>query len=97
MMLRSARILHLNVALSLDTITAIRRDIAADHDPPLEVVGVASSDGGSDRVELLVTIVGCHQEPCVLMLNLTRAETSQFERELKDKLREKLADHRRQT
>jgi len=84
------------VALSLDTITAISRDIAAGHDPPLEVVGVASSDGGSDRVELLVTIVGCHQEPCILMLNLTRAESSQFERELKDKLREKLADHRRQ-
>ena len=84
------------MALSLDTITAISRDIAADHDPALQVVGVASSDGGSDRVELLVTIVGCHQEPCILMLNLTRAETSQFERELKDKLREKLADHRRQ-
>ena len=84
------------MALSLDTITAISRDIAAGHDPPLEVVGVASSDGGSDRVELLVTIVGCHQEPCILMLNLTRAESSQFERELKDKLREKLADHRRQ-
>jgi hypothetical protein len=84
------------VALNLDTIAAISRDITADHDPPLEVVGVASSDGGSNRVELLVTIVGCHQEPCVLMLNLTRTEASQFEREFKDKLREKLADHRRQ-
>ena len=87
------------MALNLDTIAAISRDITADQDPPLEVVevvGVASSDGGSDRVELLVTIVGCHQEPCVLMLNLTRTEASQFEREFKDKLREKLADHRRQ-
>jgi hypothetical protein len=83
------------LTLNLDTITAISRAIAADHDPRLEVVGVASSDGGSDRVELLVTIVGCHQEPCILMLNLTRTETSQFERELKLKLREKLAGHRR--
>jgi len=83
------------LALNLDTVTAISRVVTADHDPPLEVVGVASSDGGSDRVELLVTVVGCHQEPCVLMLNLTRTETSQFEHELKAKLREKLADHRR--
>lgn len=83
------------MSLSLDTITSIGRDIAAANDPPLELVGVASSDGGSDRVELLVTIVGCHDEPCVLMLNLTRTETSQFERELKDKLREKFADHQR--
>jgi len=83
------------VTLDLDTITAISRAIAAAHDPSLEVIGVASSDGGSDRVELLVTIVGCHQEPCILMLNLTRTETSQFERELRLKLRKKLADHRR--
>jgi hypothetical protein len=83
------------LTLDLDTITAISRAIAADNDPRLEVIGVASSDGGSDRVELLVTLRGCHQEPCILMLNLTRTEPSQFERELRLKLREKLADHRR--
>ncbi len=83
------------MTLDLDTITAISRTIAADHDPRLEVIGVASSDGGSDRVELLVTIVGCHQEPCILMPNLLRTEASAFERELKLTLREKLTDHKR--
>jgi len=81
--------------LSIDAVTELSRDVAAEYDSRLEVIGVASTAGESSRVEVFVTVRGCHQEPCVLMLNLTRTETSQFEHELKAKLREKLADHRR--
>ena len=67
--------------LTIDTITRISRQIAADYDPRLHVIGVASTDGESGRVELLVTIRGCHEEPCVIMLNVTRLGRESFERD----------------
>jgi hypothetical protein len=59
------------MTLSADTITEISRSVAAEHSPDIEVLGVVSSEGGSDRVELLITITGCHTEPCRFLINLT--------------------------
>jgi len=58
--------------LSIDAVTTLSRDVAAEYDSRLEVVGVTSTAGDNSRVEVLVTVRGCHQEPCVLMVNLTR-------------------------
>ena len=79
--------------MSLVDVTRISRDIAADYDRRLQVIGVASSDAESGRVELLVTIHGCHRDPCVIMLNVSRTGQSEFERDLHDKFRHALASH----
>jgi hypothetical protein len=79
--------------LSIDTVTALSRDVAAAFDPRLHVIGVASADGESGRVEVLVTVRGCHREPCVLMVNLTRQGHDAFERDLREQLRRALVTH----
>ena len=80
-------------ALSIETVTALSRAVAAEYDPSLQVVGVASTNGESGRVELLATIRGCHQEPCVIMLNVTRLGEGAFEKDLREKFRDALASH----
>jgi hypothetical protein len=79
--------------LTLDTITALSRAVAGAYDERLRVVGVTSTDGESGRVELIVTIHGCHVDPCIIMLNVTRSRREAFERELRDKFRDALASH----
>ena len=82
------------MTLSLQQVTQISRAIV-EAEKDLDLIGVASTDGASGRVELLVTIAGCHAGPCVLMLNLTRGERAAFERELRTKLHEALSTHTR--
>ncbi|HEU5258803.1 MAG TPA: hypothetical protein VFU28_22600 [Vicinamibacterales bacterium] len=79
--------------LSIDTVTALSRDVAAEYDSRLEVIGVASTAGESSRVEVFVTVRGCHPEPCILMVNLTRQGHQAFERDLRDNLRRALMTH----
>jgi hypothetical protein len=79
--------------LTLEEVTKISHAIAQEYGGQLEVTGVAATDGGTDHVELLVTITGCHDEPCVLMLNLTRVDSEAMERELRARLGEALATH----
>ena len=79
--------------LSIDTVTALSRDVAAEYDSRLEVIGVASTAGESSRVEVFVTVRGCHHEPCVLMVNLTRQGHQAFERDLRDNFRRALVAH----
>jgi hypothetical protein len=84
------------MSVNLDRITEISRAVAVEHFPTLEIVGVTSGDGGSDRVEILATITGCHQDPCRVVVNVSRAEPDAFERELRTKLHEALIHHRAQ-
>src|SRR4030095_16389379 len=41
--------------LSIDAVTALSREVAAEYDSRLEVIGVASTAGESSRVEVFVT------------------------------------------
>jgi len=79
--------------LSIESITEISRAVASRHRGGFEVIGVTSTEGGSDRVELLLTIRGCHTGPCRLSLNVNRADGEEFERDLTAKLDEALRDH----
>jgi hypothetical protein len=81
------------MSLPLDAIAELSRRIAAEYDAAFDVLGVVSTVGGSDHVEVLVTIAGCHDEPCRLLINLSRAEATTLERELRSKLGEALAAH----
>ena len=79
-----------HMTLNPDSVTALSREIARQVDPRFEVLGVTSIDGGSDRVELLVTLKGCHREPCTVMVNVSRADQQQ----LRETLHQALANHR---
>jgi hypothetical protein len=81
------------MSVPLDVVTSISRDVIAQVRGDLELLGVVSTDGGSDRIELLVTVAGCHSEPCRLALNVTRADAAAFEDELRTKLRHALISH----
>ena len=83
------------MTLDIDTITRTVSSFLREHGRALELVGVASTEGGSGRVELLITVKGCHHEPCRLLVNVTRADQVTFERELRSKLAEVLATHGR--
>jgi len=75
--------------MSLDaaTITELSRAIAEDYDDTeVEVVGVAATHGGSDRVELLVTMSDSSDGRRVHMLNLTRTRKADFERDFRNRL-----------
>ena len=84
---------RLDMSINLDRVTAISREVAADVDPRLNVVGVTATEGGGVRVELLVTISGCHAEPCIHLLNVSRAEPDALERDVRAQLQRALASH----
>ncbi len=79
--------------LSLSELTQIAVTVAREHHPELTIVGVASTDPDTSRVELLVTVRGCHEDPCDLLLNLPRHERTRFEAELSTQFRETLQAH----
>jgi hypothetical protein len=79
--------------LSVESITEISRAVAHEHDGDLHIVGVTATDGGTDRAEILVTIGGCHHEPCRFLVNVTRADREQLEEELTQKLDDALRKH----
>jgi hypothetical protein len=81
--------------LNITSLTDISRGVAAEIDPRLRVIGVASTDGDSGRAELFVTIEGCHDDPCVVMVNVTRVGHTAFERDVRERFEAALAAHRR--
>ena len=83
--------------LTLEEVEDISRRTASTYAADLTLVGVAATDGGADHVELLVTVSGCHAEPCMLMLNVVRTDRESLERDLTAGLREAVARHRTQT
>ena len=59
----------------------------------MDVIAVTATEGGTDRVEVFLTIGGCHREPCQFVVNVTRADRSRFEREFRGKLTDALQKH----
>lgn len=77
----------------MDEIAAISRSVALEHGRALQVAGVTSTEGGSDRVEILVTLMGCHQDPCRIIVNVSRADRVVLESELRAVLRRAVSEH----
>lgn len=78
----------------LDEVNTISRAVVLEHGPGVTVDGVTFSDGGSDRVEILVSIADCHSGPCRVSVNVTRSASADFEREFRAKLGEALEKHK---
>jgi hypothetical protein len=79
--------------LSQDEIAVISRDVVRSFPRALDLIGVTASDGGSNRVEIMVTVKGCHDQPCRLLLNLSRGDRKSLESELRRKLQDQLRTH----
>lgn len=67
--------------------------VASDYREALGVANVATIEGGGERVEILVTLTGCHEGGCRVMVNVSRADRQTFEAELRSKLREAIEKH----
>ena len=78
--------------MPLEELTSRIRAVAVEYSGSVNVAGVLASDGESDHVELLLTLTGCHQEPCTVMVTLPRDHEA-FEAALREQVREALAAH----
>jgi hypothetical protein len=81
------------MAATLDLIADISRSVALELGRGLDVATVAATGDGSGRAEVLVTITGCHQAPCRFLINVSRADGAEFEREFRSKLQDALQRH----
>ena len=79
--------------LDLERVTDISRQVASSVDDRLNILSVSATEGGGNRVELLVTVEGCHREPCRHLFNVTRADADDVEDELRSKLHTALTGH----
>jgi hypothetical protein len=70
------------MALSIEDIHQIGSRIAAEYGSDIDVLCVASNQGGEGRVEVLVTIAG-ERQPDRVLLNLARTNRETFERTLR--------------
>jgi len=58
--------------MTVSAITRIAESAARRTAPQLEVIGVTINAGGSDYVEILFDIRGCHRDPCQVVLGVFR-------------------------
>ena len=77
--------------LSLDDVAALCHQIARGVDDRLHVSNVLLTTGGTDRIELLVTVDDRPDESCRHLLNVTRVAPDDLARELGPKLRRALS------
>ena len=81
------------MSMSLDDITTMSRQVALQHGRGLDVLAVTKVGDDSERVEVLVTVRGCHTEPCRFLVNVTRADEEEFRRDFRLKLTDALQKH----
>jgi hypothetical protein len=81
------------MAINVDTITALTQEVISQQGRALDVVTVTTTGGDSQRVEILVTVTGCHKDPCRFILNVSRADSQEFAREFRTKLSGALLKH----
>jgi hypothetical protein len=82
------------VSLTLSDVRRIAADVAKQQDPPLEVMGATPAEGDSAYAEVMLTIRGCHVEPCRMLIGVSRDAS---EPECRRVLQERLQQHRTAT
>lgn len=80
------------MAVTLETLTELSREVVHEQASQLEVVAV-TTEGDTARAEVLVTIHGCHRDPCLIVVNVTRADGDEFARDFRAKLRDAMRKH----
>jgi hypothetical protein len=76
-----------NPQLTLDAITRIATEVALEHSPPVRVFGTVLTTPGSEYVEVVVNIEGCHEDPCQLQLSVFRnVDVATLRKQISDQL-----------
>jgi hypothetical protein len=79
----------------VESVRRIAQDAAREQSRMLKVAGVVLGAGGSDYVELLVTIEGCRADPCQLSLGVFRnVSEAALKHAVSEQLRRHLEAHR---
>jgi hypothetical protein len=82
------------MALSLEDVRRIADEVIRQENPAMQVLAATTAEGGSDYTEIIVTVLGCHTEPCRLILGLNRqASEPVFRRTVAEKFRQHLKEH----
>jgi hypothetical protein len=80
--------------LMLMTLVDVRRiasEVISKGYPTLELLGVTTAEGGSRYSEIILSIRGCHSEPCQLIVGVNRdAPEAAFRRHMDERFREHL-------
>jgi hypothetical protein len=84
------------MTLDLLEIKDVSQSVAREHNRGLRVISVATLDGPTDRVELRVTLDGCHRQPCELFVNVSEADGQEFACELRRNLHDAISLHSRE-
>ncbi len=80
---------------TLDEVAAIARDVGRGQEPALDVVAVTGREGGGESAEVILTVRGCQQDPCTVVVGVDRTGTVEHLREnLTMSLRRHLDEHR---
>ena len=80
--------------IRVSAISRIAEAAAQRTSPHLEVTGVTINAGGSDYVEILFNIRGCHRQPCQVVLGVFRnLAESALESAIADQLRAHVDEH----
>ncbi len=83
------------MAFSLNEVSTIAREVGKAQDPPLEVVAVTGREGAGESAEVILTVRGCRDEPCVVVVGVDRtASVEEVRTDLVDHLRRHLDEHR---
>lgn len=61
--------------LNIEEVRRIAQDVAAAHDPNLNVLAAMTAEGGSDYIEVLVVDTACGGEPCRFIVGADRTTT----------------------
>jgi hypothetical protein len=82
------------MSLKLSDVRRIAGEVAREQFPDLEIVA-AVAEGDSGYTEVLMTVRGCRQEPCQIMIGLNRdASESDFRAAVRERVQEHLDEHR---
>jgi len=80
--------------LPLSDVRRIAAEVARQQDAALEVVSATPTGESSTYAEVILTIRGCRQEPCRVLLGVSRdASEGEVRRDIAARLREHLAEH----
>ena len=58
--------------LELAEVRRIAEDVVRKEDPALEVIEATTAEGGAAYTEVTLTIRGCEEEPCRLVIGISR-------------------------
>ena len=84
------------MTVALADVKRITTDVARTENPALEVVSASTAEGGSAYAEITVTIRGCREEPCRIVVGVDRSgDEGALRTAFASRLREHLDQHRR--